>query len=95
MVRKLDCIAKKVDDYLTQAHRIPTEWIRQPWVDVFDQAKVFCPSGLRLHANCFPDDLSWRKVSIFEDHAIGLDARNIEDVVNDIQQVLGGIQALG
>src|SRR5262249_32730313 len=88
-LRELDRIARQVEQDLPQAPRVAPQPARRLGVNVADQFHPLDPALLGEQANRLFDGGIQVEVNRFQLELPGLDLREIEDVVDDVEQGLG------
>ena len=92
---KLDGIADEIEQGLTDAHRVTPQQGRHGRANRSAQDEALAQGALFEHGKRLRHDLAGRKLALLERQTTGFDLRQVEDVVDDIEQVARRIADLG
>ncbi|MNZ61527.1 hypothetical protein D3C78_796260 [compost metagenome] len=90
-VGELDGIAHQVGQHLLQALRVADQVQRGVSVDQADQLQVLLVGGRGEDGQGVLDQLAQVERDVLEDQFAGLDLREVEDLVDDAEQAVGGL----
>ena len=83
-------VADEVDQHLAQPAGVTHHELGHVWTHVQDQLDAFVGRGFRKKLDRFFDDVARAEIDCLQLYAPGLDTREIEDVVDDLEQCIAG-----
>lgn len=86
MLGEFDGVTDKIHQDLPDAEGIPKECGRKAGLNVAEDLQVFLISFNREHFNAVLDDITQVEFRIFQDQLFRLDLREIENIVDGIEQ---------
>lgn len=87
MLRKLDCIAGKIKQDLTQPQGIATQHYGQVCCQFDPHFQAFIRHLVSKHRNHIVEHCAKSEITLLENHLVSLDFRDIQHVIDDCQQV--------
>ena len=90
MARELHRVGQEIDEDLLDAHRVAAQQSRQLGVDIHHYRQLLLVGAFANEVGGLLEGVAQGEVDGFEGDLVGLDLRQVENVVDDAQQVLGG-----
>ena len=85
-IRELDRVSDQVDQHLAQASRVSKDEVGHVRLRVEDELDAFVDGRLGEQLDRLLHNVARAELDRFEPHPAGLDPREVEDVVDDLEQ---------